>query len=275
MKIIHFVLLLLASIFLIACSSKTNNESRDVIKKNTSQKKDLSQKIDSAICEMIIKYDLPHELCKRKFKDSVIVDNPYPLVKKTYYPAFDLTIEHHPYCGDCHVSIELIVCIVNDVVSCIPFYGKSYYQGHFESKSSDYTDVLENELNISFEKLNRSFEIDTLDFRADLFSQVFAKYILEGIETYRLNFIENSNQLESIKSRTNKYKFEGELRNISKSEALRNIDKVAENINKFEYSYYSIWDSMIIEVKTNKEEKSKKMYELRTINYEFFQEFIL
>lgn len=275
MKKIQFVELFFASVFLIACSSKTNNESSIENKNNTSQTEDLSQKIDSAICEMIIKYDLPHDLCKRKFKDSIIVDNPYPLAKKNYYPFFDLSIEYHPYCVDCHQSIELIVCTVNDIVSCIPFYGKSFYHGHFENKSTEYTDVFENELNTSFEKLNHTFEVYSLGNRADFFSQVFAKFVIEGIETYRLNFLENSYQLEPIKSKTMKCQFDDELRRISKAEALRNIDKVAENIDKFEYSYYSIWDSMIIEVKINHEDKSKKKYELRTINYEVFQEFIL
>ncbi|MDD4575584.1 MAG: hypothetical protein PHI36_04055 [Bacteroidales bacterium] len=259
-------------------SCTSDNEKKAVVSSSNqqnihTQEDVLKIKIDSELSKMIKKYDLPLKHNLEIDTDCSLIQQIYPLYKKIYYPKFDLTIQYHPYIGDCHESLELIICYRKDVICCIPIYGKVFYESYLKHKSTDYIGIFENELNDSYEKISQTFILnsDSIEMQLENFSHLFPKLLIEGVNIYRFNLLETLVQLESVRKKT----IDNHMFNTSQINlALKNIDKIADNINEFYYAYYSIWDLMIIELKTNKQKQNKNKYELKTINYEMFQEFI-
>lgn len=269
MKKIKLVLLFLVSVFLFACSSKTNNDKKNILEKdNIDDEVCLNEKIYSAMSEMVVKYDLPHNPSIKPENDTIKIQDVYTLYKKIYFPYDDLTLEYWYYNGECHTKAELIVCYRENVVSCIPFIEKGIHETLFYNKQANYTDMLEKELNITYKKLYVTNNKNTNEYSA----ANFAYRVMDNIQVYRLNKIETNSELESVRNWTMNCDFSKET--ISKADALNKIEDVSKKINHcipYEYLHFSVNDIMIIEVKINEFDDNQK-FSLRVINYELFND---
>ncbi|MEI6346471.1 MAG: hypothetical protein WCP69_00870 [Bacteroidota bacterium] len=269
-----FFLIYLLSIIIFSCTTKTKDKNCDnAIKNIATHETFINRKIVTTIYEMVKKYDLPYLPCGAD-KYSIKIQDVYVKVKKVYYPNDDLTLEYWFYGCNCHITVELIVCYRNDVVSCIPFYNKHYFLGQFKLLSS-YTAVLEKELNTTYKKLYTTNNIDSHD---KSHAYRFVRHIMENIGTYNLNIIEHDSELESVRFITSKLNFNHSDISISKANALKNIDEVSKNMNNgnpYEYLYFSIRGKMIIEVKINNENNDIQKFKVKTINYELINEYPL
>jgi hypothetical protein len=269
-----FFLIYLLSVLIFSCTLKTNDKNCDNPKKNNATHETfINRKIVTAIYEMVKKYDLPYLPCGED-KYSIKIQDVYVKVKRVYYPNDDLTLEYWFYGCNCHITVELIVCYRNDVVSCIPFYKKHYFEGQSKLLSS-YTAVFEKELNTSYKKLYNTNNIDSHD---KFHAYWFVRHIMDNIGSYNLNKIEHDSEIESIRFITSKINFNQSDISISKAKALKNIDEVSKNMNNgnpFEYLYYSIRSKMIIEVKINNESNDLQKFTVKAINHELIKEYTL
>jgi hypothetical protein len=272
MKKIHFALLILVSVFLFACSSKTNNDKNNILEKdNIDDEVCLNEKIYATMSAMVVKYNLPHNPSIKSENDTIKIQDVYTLYKKIYFPYDDLTLEYWYYNGECHTKVELIICIRNKIVSCIPFVDQPVFETLFRNKQANYTDMLEKELNITYKKLYVSNNKNTNEYSAPN----FVYRVMDNIQVYRLNKIETNSELESVRHWTKNCDFSKAP--ISKADALIKIEDVSEKINyciPFEYLHFSVNDIMIIEVKINKFDDNQK-FSLRVINYELFNDMIM
>ena len=265
MKNIIFLFSILT--LLIACN---NSKIREV-----KLYKDNNKRIESAIWKIIDKYNLIYSDYYDDKKDTINILNHYLLDKTITFPE-GITVEFRRY-FDCHKHIELIIFYDSISISVIPFYGTSFYEKHIKKKSNNYITAFASELNTTYNCVNKNLmKRNEVNFRNKIFFRSyfnsifkernsFVGFVMKEIDMFPIEKIENLCVLEKNKSFINRIDFKAWGIQISKEQALKNLNQ----IDKANCDLYGVFYNMILKF----EYKGDSIL-VSTINQELFKEII-
>jgi len=174
MKYLIYILII-SSIFLFSCSVKKEIVNAETI---------YQMKIDSTVKEIIYEKDFPYEklVYYAKSKDSIGFGNELaPLIKKVYYPQFDLTFEYRRSYED-HEIYEIIICYDTKNYVGIPFYWQQI-NGNVK------LDLFENKLNYASNLFYNSETISKNYGTLKYFQQELTNLIIQDISLYQIRKI--------------------------------------------------------------------------------------
>ena len=229
------------------------------------------EKIDSVLWNLVRENNLDYKTYYRYsngiwINDTTDIRKIFPLVKKVYYPTFDITFEFRQS-SDYHDILELVLCY-NDSICCgIPFRD-NYYYWKFHGDESKYIDKL------SFEKkLNNAIAEFQKNREIPIYLPYFIDAVMGNLTTeYCREIFPGIGDFEAVKK---EYKNNKSFFSISPQKAISNVKKIEKEVKNDPLNnivYYFYLSNVIYYFKCHDKSEDGKYVNVEVVNKEcYFQ----